>query len=83
MAFRTASTDVREDLGSQSSRNAKKYVLEGGAIPAEFASRTVFIPKSSDVDNNGFMVRSSDALRPSTFARFSPRRFAEAFIGTP
>ena len=34
-------------------------MLEGGAVPALFAeSRTLFIPKSSDVDNNGRIVRS-------------------------
>ena len=38
-----------------------------GTIPALFAeSRTVFIPKSSDVDNNGTIVRSPEALRPLT-----------------
>ena len=44
-------------------------------------------PKSSDVDNNGRIVRSPEALRPLTLcncvARFSPRRFAVAFNGTP
>ena len=47
--------------------SAHKHVLEGGAIPALFAeSRNVFIPKSSDVDNNGRIVRSREALRPWT-----------------
>ena len=42
-----------------------KHVPEGGTVPALFAeSRTVFIPKSSDVDNNGRIVRSPEALRP-------------------
>ena len=42
-------------------------VLEGGIIPALFAdSTTVFIPKFSDADNNGRIVRSSEDLRPST-----------------
>ena len=41
-------------LGSQFLFKAYKHILEGGTIPALFAeSRTVFIPKSSDVDNNG------------------------------
>ena len=54
-------------LGSQVLFNAHKHVLEGGTIPALFAeSRTVFIPKSSDVDNNGRIVRSPEALRPLT-----------------
>ena len=42
-------------------------MLKGGAVPALFAeSRTLFIPKSSDVDNNGRIVRSLEALRPLT-----------------
>ena len=54
-------------LGSQVLFNAYKHVLEGGTIPALFAeSRTVFIPKSSDVDNNGRILRSPEALRPLT-----------------
>ena len=45
-------------LGSQFLFNAYKHVLEGGTIPALFAeSRTVFIPKSSDVDDSGRIVR--------------------------
>ena len=53
--------------GSQFLYNAYKHVLAGGPIPAQFASsRTVFIPKSSDVDNNCFIVRSPDAPRPLT-----------------
>ena len=45
-------------LGSQFLFDAYKRALEGGAIPAHFAaSRTVFIPKSSD----GLIVRSPDA----------------------
>ena len=52
-------------LGSQFLFNAPKHVLEGGTISALFAeSRTVFIPKSSDADNNGRIVRSPEALRP-------------------
>ena len=40
-------------LGSRFLYNVYEHVLEGGVIPALFAeSRTVFIPKSSDVDNN-------------------------------
>ena len=42
-------------------------LLQGGPVLLQFAaSKTVFIPKSSDVDNNGFIVRSPDALRPLT-----------------
>ena len=58
---------VRGGVGSQVLFNACKHVLEGGVIPVLFAeSRTVFIPKSSDVDNNGRIVRSPEALRPLT-----------------
>ena len=38
-------------LGFQFLVNAYKYLLEGGTVPVHFAeSRTVFIPKTSDVD---------------------------------
>ena len=54
-------------MGSQVLFTAYKHVLEGGAILARYAeSRTVFIPKSFDVDNNGRIVRSPEALRPLT-----------------
>ena len=44
-------------------------VLKGGTIPALFAeSRTVFIPKSSDVDNHGRIVRSQEALHLLTLS---------------
>ena len=34
--------------------NAYKRALEGGVVPTHFAaSRTIFIPKSSNVDDNG------------------------------
>ena len=57
-------------LGSQFLYNAYKHVLEGGAIPAFFPeSRTVFLRKSSDVDNNGRIVRSPEALRPLTLCK--------------
>ena len=46
-------------------------VHAGGLVPLQLAAtRTVFIPKSSDVDNNGFIVRSPDALRPLTLCNF-------------
>ena len=54
-------------LGSQFLFNACKHVLEGGTIPALFAeNRTVFLPKYSDVDNNGRIVKSPGALRTLT-----------------
>ena len=46
-------------LGSQFLFNACKYLLEGGTLPEHFAeSRTVFIPKTSDIDDNGRSIRS-------------------------
>ena len=76
-------------LGSQFLFNAYKHVLEGDSIPARFAeSRTVFIPMSSDVDNNGRIVRSPEALRPVDVVQlrlqeYSPQQSVEASIGTP
>ena len=81
MGFHIASTGCAGGLGSQFLYNAYKHVLEGGAIPGLFAeSRTVFIPKSSAVDS-GRIVKSPEAPRRclSAIARFSPRRFAQAF----
>ena len=54
-------------LGSKFLFNAYSAVLEGSAIPDCFAERrTVFIPKTSDIDDNGRIIRSPDALRPLT-----------------
>ena len=54
-------------LGSTFLFNAYKAVLEGSAIPDCFAeSKTVFIPKTSDIDDHGRIIRSLDALRPLT-----------------
>ena len=54
-------------LDSQFLFNAYKHVIEGGPILAQFAAcRTVFLPKSSDFDINGRIVRSPEALRPLT-----------------
>ena len=54
-------------LGSLFLFNAYTHILEGGTIPALFAEgRTVFIPKSSNVDSNGRIVRSPEAQRPLT-----------------
>ena len=47
--------------------NAEKYLLEGGTVPEHFAeSGTVSITKTSDIDDNGRIIRSPDALRPLT-----------------
>ena len=54
-------------LGSRILFSAYKNVLEGGIIPAHVAeNRTVFIPKFSDIDDNGRIIRSPEALRPLT-----------------
>ena len=54
-------------LGSQFLFNAYKYLLEGGTVPEHFAeSRTVFIPKTPDINDNGRIIRPADALRPLT-----------------
>ena len=50
------------------------HLVEGGAVPEHFAeSRMVFIPKTSDTDDNhhsqkkiGRIIRSPDAVRPLT-----------------
>ena len=58
-------------LGSQFLFQRLKYLLEGSTIPDCFAeSRTVSIPKTSDIDDNGRIIRSPDALRPLTLCNF-------------
>ena len=55
------------NLGSQFLFNAYRAPLKLGAVPDHFAeSRTVFNPKTSDIDDNGRIIRSPDALRPLT-----------------
>ena len=69
-------------LGSQFLFNACKHVLEGGAIPAQFAaSRTVFIPKSSDVDDDGLIVRSPDALYVQKAAQAADEAWQQTIAG--
>ena len=63
-------------------------LLKGGAVPEHFVeNRTVSIPKTSVIDDNGRIIRSPDALRPLTFsiaiANFLLLPSVEAFIGTP
>ena len=54
-------------LGSKFLFHAQGACVEGGAVPDCFAeSRTVFIPKTSDIDDNGRNIRSPDALGPLT-----------------
>ena len=52
------------NIGVQSFRLALK--AKGTITLKTVFDRTVFIPKSSDVDNNGRIVRSPEALRPLT-----------------
>ena len=66
-------------LGSKFLFHAYKAVLEGSVTPDCFAeSRTVLIPKSSDVDNNGRIVRSPEALRPLTLCNCDCKLLASA-----
>ena len=56
--------DVRE-AWALSSHSTHKIILERGTVPEHFAEiRTVFIPKTSDIDDNGRIIRSLEALRP-------------------
>ena len=51
-------------LARNSSLNAYSALWEGNTVPEYFAeSRTVLIPKTSDIDDNGRISRSFDALR--------------------
>ena len=66
-------------FGSQFLFNADKHVLEGGTILALFAeSRNVFIPKSSDENNNGIIVRSPEAPRSLTLCKCDFKKVATA-----
>ena len=57
-------------LGSPFLFNAYRYLLEGGTVPEHIAeSRTVFILKTSDIDDNGRIIPSPDALRPLTLCK--------------
>ena len=48
--------------------NAYRFVVEEGSVPSLFAaSRTIFITKSSTVDDNGLIVRSPNASRSLTW----------------
>ena len=66
-------------LGSKFLFHAYKAVLEGSAIPDCFAeSRTVFIPKTSDMNDLGRIIRSPDALRPLTLCNCDCKLFTSA-----
>ena len=73
-------------LGSQFLFNAYRS-LEGGTVPEHIAeSRTVFIPKTSDIDDNVRLIRSPDALRPLTLCncgcKLPTSAFSRASVGT-
>ena len=67
-------------LGSKFLFHAYKAVLEGSAIPDWFAeSRTVIIPKTSDIDDLQRIIRSPDALRPLTLCNCDCKLLTSAF----
>ena len=50
-------------LGSQFLLNAYRSLMEGGTVTEHSAeSRTVFVPKTSDIDDKGRIIRSRDPL---------------------
>ena len=66
-------------LGSKFLFRAYQAVLEGSNIPDCFAeSRTVFIPKTSDTDDLGRIIRSPYALRPLTLCICDCKLFTSA-----
>ena len=70
--------------GSQFLFNAYRSLLEGGTVPEHFAeSRTVFIPKTSDIDDNGRIIRSPDALRPLTLCQVRLQTFYFCHLSHP
>ena len=68
-------------LGSKFLFHAYEAVLEGSTIPDCFAeSRTIFIPKTSDIDDFGVIIRSPDALRPLTLCNCDCKLFTSAIV---
>ena len=66
-------------LGSKFLFYAYKALLEGSGIFDCFAeSRTVFIPKTFDIDDFGRIIRSPDALRPLTLCNCDCKLFTSA-----
>ena len=69
-------------LGSKFLFHAYQAVLEGRNNPPCFAeSRTVFIPKTSDTDDLGRIIRSPDALRPLTLCMCDCKLLTSAICG--
>ena len=67
------------NLGSQFLFHAYRALLEGGTVPELFAeSRTVFILKTSDIDDNGRIIRSPDSLRLLTLCNFDCKLLTSA-----
>ena len=70
MEFRTAFTDVREVWVRGFCFVHTNMCWTVVLLPELFAEiRTVFVPISSDVDNNGWIIRSPEALRPLTLCK--------------
>ena len=54
-------------IGAKFLFDAYQAILQASALPAGFgACRTVFIPKSGEVDAQGLLIRSLESLRPLT-----------------
>ena len=71
-------------LGSKFLFRAYQAVLEGSNIPECFAeSWTVFIPKTSDTDDLGRIIRSPDALRPLTLCNCDCKLLTSACLSRP
>ena len=67
-------------LGSQFHFNVYRLLLGGGTVPEHFAeSRTVFFPRTPDIDDNGRIIRSPDALRPLTLCNCDCKLLTSAF----
>ena len=71
-------------LGSQFLFNAYRACVEGVAIPDCCAeSRTVFVTKISDIDDNGRIIRSPDALRRLTLCNCDCKLLSSAILPRP
>ena len=67
------------NLDSQFLFNAYRSLLEGGTVPEHFAeSGIVIIPKTSDIDDSGRIIRSPDALRPLIVCNFDRKLLTSA-----
>ena len=79
MEFPTAFTDVLVAwVRSSSFMLMKLYWREVPFLDCFAESRTIFIPKSSDIDDNGRIIRSPDALRPLTLCNYDCKLLTSA-----